>query len=63
MRGSAKIRVREQDGSEVGGEDLARNTLITCSVASASHPLLKKRINIQYLTHVLLETCQSAPKS
>ena len=42
MRGSAKSRVREHDGSKVGGEDLARNTLITCSVASASHPLLKK---------------------
>ena len=46
MRGSAKSGVREQDGSEVGGEDLARNTLITCSVlvASASHPLSKKGI-------------------
>ena len=42
MRGSAKSRVREQDGSEVGGEDLARNTLM-CDVKLANlHPNLIK---------------------
>ena len=40
MRGSAKSRVKEQDGSEVGGEDLARNTLM-CDLKLANlHPNL-----------------------
>ena len=43
MRGSAKSRVREQDGSEVGGEDLARNTLM-CDLKLANlHPNLALR--------------------
>ena len=60
--GSAKSRVREQDGSEVGGEDLARNTLITCSVASASHPLLKKGLIYNILPMCYLKLANLDPK-
>ena len=43
MRGSAKSRVRAQDGSKVGGEDLARNTL-RCDLELANlHPNLALR--------------------